>query len=148
MRIVAALVLTLTMWTGACAARASGPPALQIDRSACSRCGMLISEPAWAAAIRLPDGHDELFDDIGCLVATLRQRSVPEAQFWFHDASDGEWIAGAAPVFVASPALRTPMAGGIAAYRSRSAADQAASRFKGRVVTDLQALVGRDGSAR
>ncbi len=141
-------MLLMTVWTGACAARASGPPALQIDRSTCSRCGMLISEPAFAAAIRLPDGHDELFDDIGCLVVALRLRSVPEARFWFHDAADGQWIEDATPVFVTSPALRTPMAGGIAAYRSGPAADQAASRLGGQVVTDLQALVGRDGSAR
>ena len=140
--------IALTMWVGACAVRASNPPTLVVDRSSCSRCGMLISERAYAAAIRAADGHDELFDDIGCLVATLQQRKLSGATFWFHDAGDGEWISDANPIFVTSPALRTPMGGGIAAYRIRAAAEQAAARLGGQVVSDLKTLIAPKESAR
>jgi copper chaperone NosL len=142
------VVIALTMWVGACAVRASNPPALLVDRSSCSRCGMLISERAYAAAIRLADGHDELFDDIGCLVASLEQRKLSGAKFWFHDAADGEWISDVDPVFVTAPALRTPMGGGIAAYRDRKAAEEAAVRLGGRVVPDVQALSAAKEGAR
>lgn len=143
-----AMAIALTMWVGACAARASNPPTVLVDRTACNRCGMLISEPAYAAAIRHADGHDELFDDIGCLVASLQQRNLAGAAFWFHDADDRTWITDATPVFVKSQALRTPMGGGIAAYRSRERAEQTASKLGGETVSELQRFVGRDGGAR
>ena len=45
-----AIVLALAIWMAACATRADGPPEIVVDRTACSHCGMLISEPASAAA--------------------------------------------------------------------------------------------------
>ena len=143
-----AAVLIAMVWSGACAARAAAPPAIVMDRSACSRCGMLISEQAYAGAIRQPDGHDRLFDDIGCLVATVREGSLNGAHYWFHDAADGGWITDAAPVFVFSPQLRTPMGGGIVAYRSAAAAELAAERQRGRIVRDFRELLTLERSSR
>lgn len=135
--VVAVLVL---MWTGACAARASGPPEIVIDRSVCSRCGMLISERAYAATIRWPDGRDQVFDDIGCLLSVTHSHDTTAARYWFHDANDGEWILDVSPVFVASASLRTPMGGGVLAFRDQAVAERAAARQSGRVVSDLSAL--------
>src|SRR6187399_2016459 len=132
-----AAVLFTMVWVGACAGRGAAPPAIVMDRSACSRCGMLISERAYAAAIRWPDGHHQLFDEIGCLVAAVRERPTGDAHYWFHDAGDGVWITDGRPVFVVSPDIRTPMGGGIVAYRTLSAAERAASRQGGHVVQDL-----------
>ena len=143
-----AAVLFTMVWVGACAGRGAAPPAIVMDRSACSRCGMLISERAYAAAIRLADGHDELFDEIGCLVATMRERPANDAHYWFHDVGDGEWIADGRPVFVVSPDIRTPMGGGIVAYRSVSSAERAAGRQGGRVVQDVPQLLAMERSAR
>lgn len=143
-----AVALALTMWVGACAVRAANPPEVLVDRSACSRCGMLISERAYAAAIRFADGHDELFDDIGCLIAELQARKPAGATFWFHDAADGEWISGVEPLFVTSPSLRTPMGGGVAAYRDRAGAEQAAARLGGQVIADLKTLITVKEDAR
>ena len=146
MRIAA--VLLITVWAAACASRASGPPVMTIDRSACTRCGMLISEPAHAAAIRLPDGSDHLFDDIGCLVAHAQQHPADGVQYWFHDAADGQWIAGTQPVFVTSASLRTPMGGGIVAYRDRDAAERLAAGQTGRVVNDIESLIAAAGGTK
>ena len=143
-----AAVLITTMWAVACAARAAAPPVIVMDRSACSQCRMLISERAWAAAIRWPDGRDQVFDDIGCLVTAVQGTSVAGAQFWFHDASSGEWITGATPVFVVSSELRTPMGGGIAAYRDPAQAELAATRVHGRVVHDVASLLTLERNTR
>ena len=144
----AAAVFITMIWAVACAARATVPPAILMDRSACSKCGMLISERAYAAAIRWPDGHDQVFDDIGCLVAAVRQTPARDAQYWFHDAVSGEWITGASPVFVISPELRTPMGGGIVAYLDQASAEREAIHVHGRVVHDIQALMALEGNSR
>jgi copper chaperone NosL len=143
-----AAVLFTMVWVGACAGRGAAPPAIVMDRSVCSRCGMLISERAYAAAIRWPDGHDQLFDEIGCLVAAVRGLPASDAHYWFHDAGDGDWIADGRPVFVVSPDLRTPMGGGIVAFRSLSAAESAASRQGGRVVQDFSQLLTMERSSK
>ena len=44
-------------------------------------------------------------------------------RFWFHDAATAVWIDGTDAVFVSSRALRTPMGGGLVAYRDLAAAD-------------------------
>jgi copper chaperone NosL len=144
---VATVLLTMVL-AGACAGRAFTPPAIVVDRSACSKCGMLVSELAYAAAIRWADGHDEIFDDIGCLVAKAQQTPDGDRQYWFHDAAHGGWITDARPVWVTSPELKTPMGGGIAAYRDRATAEQAAARLRGRLVLDISELMTPERNAR
>ena len=143
-----ATALLLLVWAGACASRVSGPPAIVVDRSVCSRCAMLISERAYAAAVRWADGREQVFDDIGCLVAAVPISKPDGAQYWFHDVTDGEWISGVNPVFVASAAMRTPMGGGVVAHRTRAAAEEAARRQGGRVVVDLAQLPAPERGAR
>ena len=131
--------------TAGCAAPADGPPEIVVDRSACSQCGMLVSERVYAAAYRVPGAEARVFDDIGCLIAAARQDGAGPRRFWFHDGADGAWIEGDAAVFVASPHLRTPMGGGMLAYREESAAVFAAGRSRGQVVRSLAALLKRTG---
>ena len=150
------LVLLGLAASAACGVRADGPPEVQVDRTACSRCGMLVSEPAYAAAYRTPGSDARVFDDIGCLLEAARRESTAgPIRFWFQDAAspqDGpraargrprgeNWIDGETAVFVASPALRTPMGGGLIAYHDRTAAREAAARHRGRVVDSLNDLL-------
>ena len=150
------LVLLGLAASAACGVRADGPPEIQVDRTACSRCGMLVSEPAYAAAYRTPGSDARVFDDIGCLLEAARRESTAgPIRFWFQDAASlqddpraargrprGEnWIDGETAVFVASPALRTPMGGGLIAYHDRTAAREAAARHRGRVVDSLNDLL-------
>ena len=157
----------------ACGVRADGPPEILVDRTACSHCGMLISEPAYAAAYRAPGADPRVFDDIGCLLEAARKEPQAGAiRFWFQDAaslqdgpraetgrprgekspqgdplaatgrSRGEnWIGGQDAVFVTSPALRTPMGGGLIAYRDRAAAREGAARYRGSVIDSLTDLL-------
>jgi nitrous oxide reductase accessory protein NosL len=134
------LVIGLALLAVACSAKPSGPPEIVVDRTACSHCGMLISEPLYSAAYQAPGAEARVFDDIQCLRQAARTESGP-LTFWFHDANDQGWIDGAAAVFVASPEIRSPMGGGLIAYRDRTAADRAAQQYKGRVIHSVSGLL-------
>jgi copper chaperone NosL len=144
MRGLGAVVIGLLM-AGGCAARVDGPPEIVVDRTACSHCGMLISEPAFAAAYQAPPAEGRVFDDIGCLLAAARREQAPGLRFWFHDAGTGTWIDGEKALFVVSRSIRTPMSGGIIAYGDLGAAEDAAAKHGGELVRSLPALLARSG---
>jgi nitrous oxide reductase accessory protein NosL len=101
---------------------------------------MLISEPLYAAAYQAAGAEARVFDDIECLRQAARTESGP-LTYWFHDANDKGWIDGEAAVLVASPEIRSPMGGGLIAYRDRAAADRAAEQYQGRVIHSLSDLL-------
>lgn len=141
-RALAALALLLLSAGTACSARVDGPPHLEEDRTACAHCGMLVSERMFAAGSRVPGGEARVFDDIGCLLEAVRAEPGAAAlDFWFHDATSREWIEGRRAVFVRSPKLNTPMAGGMVAYADADAARAAAAANGGRVIGSLDALL-------
>jgi copper chaperone NosL len=138
-RVLMVLALAVSV---ACGVRADGPPEIQVDRTACSHCGMLISEPVYAAAYRSPGSGPRVFDDIRCLLRAAQKEPRAEAiRYWFHDAATAAWIGGGDAVFVGSPTLRTPMGGGLIAYRDRTAAREGAARHQGRVIDSVGELL-------
>ena len=142
MKRTAAIIGLLALAASACGVKADGPPRIEVDRTPCAHCGMLVSEPMFAAAYRAPDGGARVFDDIGCLIASLsREPRTDGIRFWFHDADDVQWIDGTEAVFVRSDRLRTPMAGGLIAYRSTAAAERGAARHEGQVIRNLDDLL-------
>jgi copper chaperone NosL len=124
----------------ACTAQADGPPAIVLDRDACSHCGMLISEARHAAAFRAPDGATRVFDDIGCL-RDAAGGATAGLRVWVHDTSDESWLDAGEATFVVSPDIRTPMAGGVAAFRHAADAERAATKYRGRVVRSVTNLL-------
>ena len=142
------LVLAFVLLAAGCAGKADGPPDIVIDGSACGHCGMLISERAYAAAYRGHGAEARVFDDIGCLIAAARKETSSDLRFWFHDARDSGWIDGRMATFVASSEIRTPMGGGILAYRHTIAAGEAARTYRGEVVRTLADLLARTGDKR
>jgi nitrous oxide reductase accessory protein NosL len=131
----------------ACAAAAGGPPEITLDRTACSHCGMLISESLYAAAYQAPGADARVFDDIGCLRDAARKEGSAGLRFWFHDATHGGWIEGTEAVFVASPEIRTPMGGGLIAHGDPAAAERSAAQTHGRVIRSISDLLSKeDGS--
>ncbi|HEX5217840.1 MAG TPA: nitrous oxide reductase accessory protein NosL [Vicinamibacterales bacterium] len=130
----------------ACATAAGGgPPAIALDRTVCHRCGMLISEPIYAAALRAPGEDAQAFDDIGCLLATAATHTGPGLRIWVHDAVSGEWIDGASATFVSAPGLRTPMGGDVVAFAHFADAEAHARTHEGAMVTTLMALLAAQG---
>jgi hypothetical protein len=139
----AAIVAVVTLAAGAgCGVKADGPPHIEVDRTPCAHCGMLISETMFAAAFRAPGTEARAFDDIGCLVASAKREADPGGlRFWFHDATTGAWISGTDATFVKSERLRTPMNGGLVAYRDLPDARRAAAEYRGRVIAHLADLL-------
>ena len=137
-----AAVVTLAV-SAACRVDVGGPPHIEVDRTACANCGMLISEPLFAAGYRTSGGEERVFDDIGCLLASAQRESNREAiRFWFHDASTGKWIDGQATTFVRVDRRRTPMSGGVVAYGQVAEAQRAALEQRGQVIRNLSDLLG------
>lgn len=143
-KIAAVGLVTAVAAGAACAGGVDGPPVIEVDRSACAHCGMLISEPRFAAAYQT--GSDaRLFDDIGCLLDSApRGVDRSRTRFWFHDVNTAGWIDGQAAVFVHSTHVRTPMAGGYVAYGDRAAAERGAEAHEGRVIGGLDELLKQE----
>jgi len=149
--LVVSAVLTLAF--GACAARtdASTPPTLRLGEDVCTRSGMIISEPAYAAAYRTADGDERLFDDIGEMVLYNREHNEQVVAFWVHDLATHEWLRADSAHYVVSPSIHTPMDFGVAALGTEADARQQAAQVMGRVLT-FEELLGhqdlREGSGR
>lgn len=128
--------------TGACGVSAEGPPHIEVDRTPCAQCGMLISEPVFAAAYRVPGFDARAFDDIGCLLASVKREPDPAViRFWFHDVATGNWISGHDATFVHAVRLHTPMSGHFVAYGDAAVAERAALDHRGRVIRSLSDLL-------
>ena len=138
-------VLAAGLLFAACAARADAPPELVVDRTACSHCRMLISEPVYAAASQAPGAAARVFDDLGCLLAAARHAPGDAGRVWVHDARTGAWIDGRAAVFVTAASLQTPMGSGVIAFADREAAEEAARIHNGRLVSSFDRLMAGEG---
>ncbi|MDR7522877.1 MAG: nitrous oxide reductase accessory protein NosL [Armatimonadota bacterium] len=117
---------------------AGGPPAIRYDRDRCDHCGMLISDPRFAAATR--QGQTVFrYDDIGCMVAhAARALAAQAAVGYVHDMATEQWLEASAAIYVRSQAIRTPMNTGLAAFASTGAARAA---FPGAPVVGWAALL-------
>lgn len=137
------MVVTLTLAASlACGVNGEAPPAIEVDSTPCAHCGMLVSEALFAAAYKAAGGEARVFDDIACLVRSAKREGHPDAlRFWFHDAATGQWIPGADASFVKSDRLRTPMSGGLVAYRGLSAAQRGAVEHHGHAIRSLSDLM-------
>ena len=143
------LIAMSAVLLAACESKAPGPPEIVVDRTACSHCRMFVSESIYAAAYRIDAAEPQVFDDIACLVASLRGESLSAdssgLRVWFQDGNRGGWIESDAPVLVSSAVFRTPMGGGILAYRDAAAAAQAATTYHGHLVGSLSDLMNGRG---
>ncbi|MCP5248577.1 MAG: protein NosL [Candidatus Accumulibacter sp.] len=90
---------------------ASGPVQVKWDRDVDPRCGMIISDKRFAAQIRDPEGKAWKFDDIGCAMFWLAQRSFNEetanTEFWVADYRTGGWIDARQAHYL--PGKKSPM---------------------------------------
>jgi len=107
-----------------------GPVAVDWDATRCARCGMLVSEPAFAAQLHLEDGSVRFFDDPGCLLLELDE--IPSSQVhavWLHHHDEDRWLPLRDSAFVR--VSHSPMGYGlavVAAGESETALDVDAAR--------------------
>ena len=102
----------------------------------CAFCKMAISEKQYAAEFLNQDGAVFKFDDIGCLVNQLktRQNRHDIAAFFVVDYDARQWVNAERAYFVRSEEFKTPMSGRIVAFKDRSKAEEAATKYHGRLL--------------
>ena len=132
------LALGLLALAAGCTARDPlAPPEIRYGEDVCAECGMIISEPRFAAGLVLgPAGGEALaFDDIGDMLAWARAHPEAEvSRWWVHDYASEAWLDARAASFVRAKALRTPMDHGLAAFAEPGAAAAMAAELGGEVL--------------
>lgn len=126
-------LLAVCLVASACVDRAdaTGPPEIIYGRDLCVECGMLITEPRFAAAYRI-DGEARPFDDIGGMLlygTKTGELSARSVEVWVHDRDTGDWIAAGGAHYVVADGLVTPMGYGIVAFIDPARAREYASGY-------------------
>ncbi len=113
---------------------------IELDREKCKRCGMLISDIRYAAAI-LVEGEPDYwkYDDIGGMVLEYKKtsgsRKIIEVIVFDYITKEpldakSAWYVKADPT-----ALKTPMGFGVVALRERENAEKIAEEYSGVVLS-------------
>lgn len=123
------LVLLTACQSGA---RTDQPPDIRWGEDPCDECHMIISEQRFAAGYHTAEGTTFRFDDIGCMLQHLRQRSDSVSSIWVVDYTTGKWLPATQALFVHSREIITPMGHGIVAVSSPAEADALTRRYQGK----------------
>jgi len=138
----------LTGGLGGCARNeGTAPPAVHYGEDVCARCGMIVSDDRFAAAIVAPGDGERfvaVYDDIGEMLDDAEAMSRPGAALWVHDFNTSEWIDARGAYYCKGGDLVTPMASGIAALPTRDAAERLVAEYGGEVV-DFGGLIEPPG---
>ncbi len=124
------ILLALLVVLGACQAQPdlSQPPEIVYGEDMCTECGMIISEPRFAAAYYTQDGEARGFDDIGGMLTHHAEHQEKVAQFWVHDYETEEWIVAEEAFYVSGEELHTPMGFGVVAFSDQERAESFAAQ--------------------
>lgn len=128
----------LTLLVAACGGDMTerNPPQIHMGRDMCLECGMIISDPRYAAAYEY-EGDDRFFDDIGDLIAYGLRNGELSATIpvWVHDYHSEAWLPAAEASFVMASDFATPMGHGITAFVDPKDAAAFSEGFGGAVLT-------------
>lgn len=142
-------VLLFALLLSACSA--PKPAVLVVGGDTCAFCGMVVSDPRFAAQVVTDTGKTYMFDAIECFVAFLAEESVPTDQVhstWVanFDQPD-QWLAAGDAYYLQAASLHSPMGANLLAFRTQAALDAVKSDVGGmqRRYADLPALVIESG---
>jgi copper chaperone NosL len=120
----------------ACARPAPRPIAFGAE--SCRHCHMAIADPRFAAELVTTRGRVFVFDDVGCLAAFVRERTVPAAEvhsLWVYDYLEPDSLLDAREaVYLRVDSLRTPMSSHLAAIRPGPEAERLRARLGGELL--------------
>ncbi|HEY7785608.1 MAG TPA: nitrous oxide reductase accessory protein NosL [Pyrinomonadaceae bacterium] len=114
-----------------CATSKVEPVDLQPE-DVCARCKMAISEKQYAAELIDVEGQAFKFDDISCMADFIKSKRVSSVSAYFvMDFDARQWIKGEDAFFMRSTELKTPMNGGIIAFKDQERAEAASTTYHG-----------------
>jgi copper chaperone NosL len=128
------LLFILSACTGGAKAEIA-PPEIHYNEDLCEFCGMIISDPRYAAGYLTPDGGEHIFDDIGNMFMSHLQKQNEVSAFFVHDYETQSWIRAETAYYVKSSKLLTPMLHGLAACATAEKAEVLAAEVGGKVLT-------------
>lgn len=121
------------------------PPDIVYGEDVCTRCGMIISDDRFAAALVIEkaanDYEQMIFDDAGEMFAFVAEDNgqLKIASWFVHDYNSREWLDATSAWFVVADSLQTPMGFGIAASAQELEAQALANEWGGDVLSFAQA---------
>ncbi|MBI3958182.1 MAG: nitrous oxide reductase accessory protein NosL [Chloroflexi bacterium] len=127
------------------------PPEIVYGEDVCDRCGMIIGDDRFAAALVMEKAANDyeqlLFDDAGEMFAFAGEdNGQSKIVSWFvHDYNSREWLDAQVAWFVVADDLQTPMGFGVAACAHEVEALALAQEWGGEVLTFAQAAEQIDG---
>lgn len=124
-----------------CQKKSLEPVAIEAN-DMCSFCRMTISEKRYAAELIDDDGQAFKFDDIGCMANFIKQKrnnAAIQAAFVM-DFDRREWLEAETASYVRSSEFRTPMNGGIVAFKDPSGAQAAVAKYHGTPLTFAEVI--------
>ncbi len=139
------LLILLLSACGGATVDPNTPPEIVYGEDVCQRCGMIISDDRFAAALVVERAANEfeslLFDDAGEMFAFAGEdNGQAKIVSWFvHDYTSREWLDATAAWFVLADSLQTPMGFGVAACAHELEARSLAQEWGGEALTFAQA---------
>lgn len=101
----------------------SGDPKVEYGKDTCAHCTMVISDDRFAAAWRLGTKTERHFDDVGCMVASVKAKPPADGAIYFvRDFSADLWVDAESAFYMVAPGIKSPMSYDIAAFASNEAA--------------------------
>ena len=116
----------------------SSPTPIELGKDNCSYCKMPFSDARFGAELITSKGKIYKFDDAHCLFSFLHENdnaNAKNARIYFVDFSGKhEFMPAEKAVYLKSDALRTPMNGNVAAFKSEDNLQAAVQKFPGVVL--------------
>jgi copper chaperone NosL len=133
--VVALLLLALLFLVG-CGAQQSldEPPEIRFDVDVCDQCGMIISEPRFAASYVTTAGDVRKFESIGDMLVYHLREQEEVYLFWVHDYYSDEWLRGDEALYVLSEQIVTPMGDSVLGTADQTAADRLVAEGGGMII--------------
>ncbi len=100
------------------------PPVILKGQDPCDNCFMIINETKYSASMKLLNGEEKRFDDIGCMLSFMQRNKGQVKKSWVYDYAGGDPLSTGDAYFIYSDKIITPMGSGIIASNSKSEASE------------------------
>ena len=125
-----ALGLVITLLVGC--QRSLIKPIAIAPEDVCSFCKMAISEKRYAGQYVDKDGQAFKFDDLTCMTSFNEGSNI--AASFVMDFEAKQWLKAEDAIYVRSSELKTPMSGGMIAFKDEAPAEQASRNYHGKLL--------------
>lgn len=121
------MLLLVLLVLGGCQASSMEPEEINPEIDVCEVCNMGIAHEHFATEIVTRDGDIHKFDDIGCMVEFLEEKSnlnkEGAAKKYVRDMETGDWVELEKAYHAYHPEFWTPMANGVVSFKKKEQAE-------------------------